>query len=370
MSKSLKLSSGSGGKILAVLLICGFILGGTVYYYAWYAPQRQQNQENLLAVLGFPTGGSVYVLSAGSLSSVLNNASQQFEALHPGVNIYIVYYGSVECADLIKQGTPCDLFFSADFYVIQNMLYQTPIPKYYNLVNYTDWWVNFATNTLCIAYTTNGPNHLTLSNTTWYQDLNSGVGLWARSNPDLDPAGYRALIMLNISDTYYPANPTEYPLYPTNPSNSSQGTLLAEVESNPSWITITAKSANIIPLLQAGDIDAGFVYVSNAIQAGLPYITLPNNVSLGYQPYNAWYSEFSVTPTTTTYWGSWIQYGATIPNTASISDTYWATQFLSFVLSSQGQAILTAGYQPVINPPVAEGSWSAVPSQIQSLCTH
>jgi molybdate/tungstate transport system substrate-binding protein len=361
VSKTLKLSKGAGIKILGVMLIFGVILGGTAAYYGGYVPQQQQQQETFLGLLGLPTGGSVYVLSAGSLKSILNNASQQFEALHPGVHIYISYYGSVDCANRILQGTPCDLFFSADFYVIKNMLHQTPVPSF-PILNYADWWVDFATNTVCIAYTTSGPNHLILSNTTWYQVLTSGQGIWARSDPDKDPCGYRTLITLNISDTYYPDHSSDYPGYP--------GNVLAYVLGNPPSIQIKDKSLTIDTLLQAGQIDAGFVYLSTAIQYGLNYITLPDNVSLGNQNYDAWYSQYSITTTQATYQGSWIKYGATIPNTASIFDKYWAVEFLKFVLSSDGQAMFTAGWQPTINPPVAEGVWSKVPSAIQSICVH
>lgn len=369
MSKPLKLSRAIGVNILAVIIASSVILSGTAYYYGWYAPQQQQQQQNLLTLFGLPIGGSVNILTAGSLQGVLTTAAQEFEALHPGVNIYITSAGSIDCANRIKQGQPCDLFFSADFYVIKNMLYQTPIPSF-PVVNYTDWWVDFATNTLCIAYS---PTAIPLTNTTWYTALSTGYDngqkvTWARANPDQDPCGYRTLIMLNISDTYYPDHSSEYPGYPVNPSNSSQGILLSEVESkpSPSWITVAAKSANIIALLQANELDYGIVYESNANQSGLNYVALPDNVSLGYQPYNAWYSQFSVTPTTTTYQGSWIQYRATIPNTAQ--NRYWAIEFLKFVLSPlNGQAILKAGSQPTINPPIADGVWGNVPPEIQNV---
>ncbi|MHA1605488.1 MAG: extracellular solute-binding protein, partial [Candidatus Freyarchaeota archaeon] len=313
-----------------------------------------------LKLFGLPTG-NIYILCAGSLSNVLTTAAQRFEAKHPGVSVFISAHGSLECANLLKYGTQCDVIFVSDYNVIKNNLYLVPVSSNPS-VNYADWWVDFARNQIVIAYNPGTPLGRVINETNWYTLLTSGQGQWARANPDADPCGYRTLITLNICDTYYPDHPSEYPNYP--------GGVLAYVLSNPLNIVVAAKEFDIMGPLQAGQFEAGFTYQSLAIQFGLPYISLPENVSLGNpsQEYDDWYSQWSITTQASTFWGSSIRYAATIPNTAR--NRYWAIQFLAFMLSSEGQAITEEGGQPVINPPLAEGNINLIPSQILSLCTY
>lgn len=362
MSDDLKLSRGVGVKILAVILITGIILGGTALYYGWYVPQREQQQQNVLSWFGLPTG-NVNILCAGSLFGVLTTAAQQFEAKHPGINIFISAHGSLECINLLKQGMQCDIIFVSDFKVIKNNLYLVPLPSNPS-INYADWWVDFARNQIVIAYNPTTTVGQLITDTNWYTILTEGQGKWARANPDADPCGYRTLITLNISDTYYPDHSDEYPNYPL-------GGVLNYV-TNPGCpnVVVAAKESDIMGPLQAGQYDAGFTYLSLAIQFGLPYIDLPANVSLGdaSPEYDDWYSLWSITTPAKTYWGSAIKYAASIPNT--VKNVYWAIEFLRFMLSPEGQAILANGGQPPVNPPVAEGNIVKIPSQILSLCTY
>jgi molybdate/tungstate transport system substrate-binding protein len=362
MSNDLKLSRGVGVKILAIILIACIVLGGTALYYGWYLPQKEQQQQNVLNWFGLPTG-NIYILCAGSLFKVLTDAAQEFEAKHPGVNVFISAHGSIECANLLKQGTPCDLIFVSDFKVIKNDLYLVPVSSN-PLMNYADWWVDFARNQIVIAYNPTTMVGQLINDTNWYLLLTTGQGHWARANPDADPCGYRTLITLNICDTYYPDHPDEYPIYPPG------GVLNYIMDPFCPNVVVAAKEFDIMGSLQVGQYDAGFTYLSLAIQFGLPYIDLPSNVSLGdaSPEYDDWYSQWSITTSADTYRGSSIKYAATIPNTAK--NVYLAIQFFRFVLSPEGQAILTDGGQPVVNPPIAEGRVDLIPSQILSLCTY
>ncbi|MEX2724484.1 MAG: substrate-binding domain-containing protein [Candidatus Freyarchaeota archaeon] len=362
MSRDLKLSRGAGIKGLALILIVCIVLGVTTLYYGWYILQKEEQQQSVLSLYGLPTG-SLNILCAGSLTRVLTIAAQNFEAKHPGVNIFFSAHGSLECASLLKQGIQCDIIFVSDFNVIKKELYFYRTP-WNPIVNYADWWVDFAGNQIVIAYNPTTTIGRMINETNWYTILVSGQGRWARANPDADPCGYRTLITLNISDTFYPDNPGAYPNYP--PSGVLNYVL------NPSCpnMVVAAKEYDIIGPLQAGQYDAGFTYLSLALQFGLPYIELPENVSLGsvLPEYDEWYSQWSISTLAKTYWGSAIKYAVTIPNTAK--NRLWAIEFLKFFLSSEGQAILTAGGQPVINPPIAEGNLAKVPSQILSLCKY
>ncbi len=361
MSSDLKLSRGVGTKVLALILIASIAIGGSALYYGWYAPQQQQQQQMYLsAILGIPFG-QINILTAGSLTNILDTTKNKFEAKNYYlVNVYISAYGSSTCANYIKQGTPCDVFFSADYQVIRDELCPIPLPDN-PLMNYADWWVSFARNELVIMYSPTTTIGSIINETNWYNLLITGQGTWARSDPDADPCGRRALITLNISDTYYPEHSAEYPGYP--------GHVLDYVMTMPDHIIVVAKAFDIVAGMQSGQIDAGFEYESIALQYGLPYITLPENVSLGNpsEDYDAWYSQWSIDTGENVFWGSSIKYALTIPNTAQ--NVALAIEFTKYVLSPEGQSIFTDGGQPVIDPPIAEGNLAKIPSAILSLCT-
>jgi molybdate transport system substrate-binding protein len=58
--------------------------------------------------------GTVTVLAAASLSGPLDEAAAAFETQHPGVDVVISYGGSSALAQQIVEGSPADVFFSAN----------------------------------------------------------------------------------------------------------------------------------------------------------------------------------------------------------------------------------------------------------------
>jgi molybdate/tungstate transport system substrate-binding protein len=93
-------------------------------------------------------------------------------------------------------GKPADIMASADFKVIDKTL----IP------GYADWNIRFATNQLVLCYTDKSRyadevNARTTGPTSWpgKKDV-----VWGHSDPNLDPCGYRSLMVLQLAENLLP----------------------------------------------------------------------------------------------------------------------------------------------------------------------
>jgi molybdate/tungstate transport system substrate-binding protein len=105
-------------------------------------------------------------------------------------------------------------------------------------------------------------------------------------------------------------------------------------------------------------VDYAFEYSSVAIQNGLPYVSLPEAIDLSAQADADTYALVQVKrpsgAVTVTEVGTPIVYGVTIPTSAR--DTADAIAFVNLMISSDGQAILSADGQTPIAPAMGYGS--------------
>ncbi len=65
--------------------------------------------------------GRVIVLAASSLTEPLQLIEAEFETLHPGIDLELIFAGSNTLAMQINAGAPADLFLSADYQQIQRI---------------------------------------------------------------------------------------------------------------------------------------------------------------------------------------------------------------------------------------------------------
>ena len=82
---------------------------------------------------------------------------------------------------------------SADFKVIDKLL----VPKH------ADWNIRFATNQLVLCYTDKSRFAKDVNADNWYEILQKKEVVWGHSDPNLDPCGYRALMVLLLAEKYY-----------------------------------------------------------------------------------------------------------------------------------------------------------------------
>jgi molybdate/tungstate transport system substrate-binding protein len=136
--------------------------------------------------------------------------------------------------------------------------------------------------------------------------------VWGHSDPNLDPAGYRALMVLQLAEKYY----KKPGLYDRAIANRPQA-------------NIRPKSVELVSLLQTGNMDYAWEYLSVAVQHGLKYLTLPDEINLGNYKFDPFYSQAVVKVTGKepgTFMemkGKSITYGITLIKTPPIGKPRW-----------------------------------------------
>ncbi len=266
-------------------------------------------------------GGSkqnkLIVFHAGSLSVPMEAISKAYMNSHPDVKVLLEGAGSRECARKIAElGKDCDVFASADYTVIEDLL----IPEH------AAWNINFASNEMCIAFTGRSIYHDSVNAQNWPDVLARPDVLYGRSDPDLDPCGYRTVLSLKLSESHY----------------GLPGFAGIMLDKDNAYIR--PKETDLLALLESHAIDYIFIYRSVALQHGLKYILLPEEVNLESPAMSAHYAGVTVDVSgkrsgeVITKTGEAMIYGLTIPLNAPEYDL--AINFVDFMLGPRGRMIM------------------------------
>lgn len=130
---------------------------------------------------------------------------------------------------------------------------------------------------LVLAYTARSRFASEVNARNWFEvTTRSGVQV-GRSDPSLDPAGYRALMAMQLAERFY-ARPG----------------LALRLEQAASTENMRPKSADLIALLQTGNLDYAWEYESVARALGLRVVRLPPEVDLGDPALAATYASARV----------------------------------------------------------------------------
>ena len=228
----------------------------------------------ILSLLAFSTqamaepAGKVTIFHAGSLTVPFAEIEKNFEQKYPKVDIQREAGGSTKMARLISEvGKPADIMASADFTVIDKNL----------LGKFTDLNIRFATNQLVLCYTDQSRLADKVDAKTWPEILLTEGVVWGHSDPNLDPCGYRSLMVLQLAEDYYKI-PDFY--------NSAI--------SNRPQKNVRPKSVELVSLLKTGNMDYAWEYLSVAVQHGLKYVVLPDEINLGNYKFDANYKKAKV----------------------------------------------------------------------------
>jgi molybdate/tungstate transport system substrate-binding protein len=292
--------------------------------------------------------GKVVIFHAGSLSVPLKAMEKNFEAKYPKVDVLREAAGSQACARKITDlHKPCDIMASADYSVIDKLL----IPKY------ADWNVRFATNQMVLCYTDKSKFADKVNADNWYEILEKKGVVWGHSDPNLDPCGYRALMVLQLAEKYY-----------------KKPGLYEKVIANRPQANIRPKSVELVSLLQTGNMDYAWEYLSVAVQHGLKYVTLPDEINLSNYQFDEQYSQAVVKVTgkkpgtTMDMKGKSITYGITLIKDAPNREA--AVAFLQYLLSPDGglKTLKEMGQPPFIPCRVpTEEMKKLLPAELQGL---
>ncbi|AXH14717.1 tungstate ABC transporter substrate-binding protein WtpA [Malaciobacter mytili] len=291
----------------------------------------------------------IVVFHAGSLAVPFSQIEKEFEKLYPQYDVQREASGSRAAARKISEiGRAADVMASADYKVIDNLL----IP------NHAKFNALFATNEMAIAYTPNSKYANEINSKNWPEIfLKEGVKV-GHSNPNLDPCGYRSVIVTKLAEEFYKIPDFYNKLL-------GYGTSYKVGEENKDKVIVRPKETDLLGLIEANAYDYLFIYKSVAQQHGLKYISLPKEVSLVDNENIDFYKKASFDidgkepGTFITKKGAPMVYGLTIAqNSKSPANKQGAIKFVNFILSSKGQEIMKQNGQGVINPAIFTGDSS------------
>lgn len=337
----------------------------------------KQNQIIIIVVAVVATSGVIYYINqpqpietrilkifcAGSLLYPMEQVADSFMEEHPEVEVHLEGHGSIQVIrHPVEMDDPADLLIVADYSLIPLMMYDAPLPD--GSGNHTDWHVRFATNELVLAYTENsiGVDQLTGSN--WYEVLKEPEVKIGLSNPIVDALGYRALQLLQLSESYYGDDMIFEDCLGTwfDPEFESvmigeKGVVFVPGVQKPvcERINVRPSSVQIIPLLQSGAVDYAFLYKSNAEQQGFDYITLPDEVNMANPEMDDVYALAQVKFQHARFqsigldrYGKTIYYGFT--QTATALNPEDGLLFAEYLLSDEGKRIFEENHHSIYEP--------------------
>jgi molybdate/tungstate transport system substrate-binding protein len=191
----------------------------------------------------------------------------------------------------------------------------------------------------------------------WYEILQRKDVEWGHSDPNLDPCGYRALMVLQLAEKY----------------RGIDG-LSADLLANRPKKNVRPKSVELVNLLKSGHMDYAWEYRSVAVQHDLQYVSLNDHVNLGNYKFDDFYHQATVEVTgkepgtTITKHGKSITYGVTMTKDAKHPEA--ATQFLQYMLDQEGglKVLETMGQPPFVPARIpSEDMLRDLPAELRDL---
>ena len=227
-----------------------------------------------------PAPVTINVFGAASLTAAFGEIKTKFEAANPNVTVTYNFAGSNTLATQITQGAPADVFASADTNNMEKVSSQVNSPQ------------TFARNNVVVIIPANNPGNIK----TLHDLANKGMKI-AVAGPSVPVGNYTLEVLSKMGQS------SEY-----GPAYESA------VKAN--FVTQETSVSGVVQKVELGEVDAGYVYVSDAYSAGskISSITIPDQYNI--------VADYPI---------------------ATVKDSTHATQaeaFVQYVLSPDGQAIL------------------------------
>lgn len=289
--------------------------------------------------------GPLVVFTAGSLARPMRAALDSFAAANE-VRYELESAGSLETArKLTELGKIPDLIALADEDVFPKVL----VPSQ------ATWYVRFAENRIVLAFTDRSRFAGEIDSTNWWQVLQRPGLEIGRSNPDLDPAGYRTLMVFQLAERFY-----------------GQSGLAAALERSADRRNMRPKEIDLVALLESGDLDYAWFYESMARASGVRHVQLPASIDLSSAEHQDAYAQAAVrvigsTATDTVVMrGAPIRYALSIPLRAAHSAL--GERFAVYLLSPDGKRVLESQFLATLSAPDAIGA--GVPATVKAALTR
>jgi molybdate/tungstate transport system substrate-binding protein len=301
----------------------------------------------LCAVPGEAAQPPVRVLYAGSLVAFMENGLGPAFSRATGIAFEGRGGGSVALAHMIldRVQTP-DVFVSADPEVNTLLLRPPTGPS-------APWFFVLARSAMVIAYNPHSRfaddlGAATPGHRPWYEILASPGFRLGRTDPRLDPKGYRTVLLFRLAERFY-----------HRPGLEAQ--VLGGAE-NPAQIF---PEEALIGRLESGQLDAGVFYRIEAVEQHASFVDLPDEINLGNPAMRHAYAEVTYTDRSgTMHRGGPILYTVTIPSTAR--NIPGAIRFLQFLYGPSGKAVLEE-HGLLSAPALVGGDTRAVPPALRIL---
>ncbi|MDB4906729.1 MAG: extracellular solute-binding protein family 1 [Gemmatimonadetes bacterium] len=231
----------------------------------------------------------------------------------------------------LPERTP-DVVILADDEVFERVL----VPRY------AQWHARFARNRLVVAFTPKSRFASEIKVGNWYEVLRRPGVRVGRADPKVAPAGYNAILMLQLAERFY-----------------HQKGLANDIIRNAGASGVTQNAASLAALLVAGEVDYIIEYESVARSNNLGWVALPPQVNLGNPDMRREYGQVSMKLVrapgdTAVIRGAPITYGLTIP--AHVAHNANAEAFLAYLLSDKGKFIMRRYNVDVMDSPLFIGN--------------
>src|SRR5690348_3800733 len=198
--------------------------------------------------------GTLVVMSAASITLPIRAALDSFSA-HTGVKFELEPGSSLEIARRFTElHRTADVVFLADPEVFPRLMMPT----------YVRWYAVFARNRIVLAYTdrSRGANEINADN--WRQVITRPGVEVGRSDPNVDPSGYRTLLTMQLAERHY------------HEPGLFARLLAAAPERN-----VRPREADQVALLQTHELDYIWTYQNLAENDRLRFVKLPDDIDLG-----------------------------------------------------------------------------------------
>jgi molybdate/tungstate transport system substrate-binding protein len=276
--------------------------------------------------------GTLTVMNAASITRPIRAALDSFSA-RTGVKYELEPGSSLEIARRFTElHRTADVVFLADPEVFPQLMMPT----------YVHWYALFARNRIVLAYTdhSRGAREITAEN--WRQVITRPGVEVGRSDPNVDPSGYRTLLTMRLAEQHY-----------REPGLSAR-LLAAAPERN-----MRPREADQVALLQTNELDYIWTYQNLAENDALQFVKLPDDIDLGNPADSASYARVSTRVLgkrqgdTVTMRGAPILFAFTIPVQAENPEL--AERFVDYVTSADGRRVLRSQHLDVLEHVVALG---------------
>lgn len=321
------------------------------------------------------------VFAAGSLIQPFAELEAAFETLHPEIDVQNEFHGSIQ---VIRHATELhesiDVVATADHALIPMLMFETTDPE--SGRPNADWYIRFAANKLGLAYSDRSLYHAEVNAENWTEILTRPDVKVGIADPRFDAAGYRALMITQLAESRYDHPALFQDIFggmfraPITLREEGAGMVIHVPEvletKDGARVVVRGSSIQLIALLESGDLDYAFEYVSVIRQHGLGLVEFPPEINLGEPDQADQYGRVTValdfqrfSSVKPVFQGEQIGYGITIPATAAHPQA--AETFIAFLLSPQGREIMQQNFHPLLDSPEAI-HYDQLPAALQALC--